>query len=739
MAKVIGKILLWISGILITMVVIALATLTVLWLKPELILTDQRIDQLYEQFGSPYFVQKPEKLKIELRPNTFFGKHIYIDVSSFCLKEPDGCFEQVHIELAFRFIALTKVKIEKIGPIKIINRYLTFHESKSPPEPEKKSDSDKTWLRYVSIPPDLKVDDIDIQSPKVTLAGKDPVIISGVINGAESDHLHIEAHAKTATGLKANALVDTGFTLDGSNEFHAKLEASDNWTIDGELTGDVNWTKLEGEVKGGLKIRKLIPWVDTLSVNHIELKRKGNLSLKADLQTRLEPKFNFQARSSALPKVSFNTDIDGKLNVVEKEGVFDYKILLGPLSQKGIELQAHVEGKYPFPKATKHRYGVDKALVRLDVPKFGKLVHSLSLTSAAIPAPFSALRGKIHFQAGQSDANILNETLPVEFVTELNSKEQTVQTHSGGKVVFDRAAKKIKVEGESKVNLIRFTLPDLDVLTPQPMLSTDSRIVSIKKIEKQIKEEKIESGEEEAPADSTVQVTWKVTTASNGIQVNYPVFHPYAPAEVVWNVSTGNANASSSGEIKLLPFGVEYLNRKARLKSLRYYLEPGEKIFHYDGELIVPKTDYTIFIHVFDQTGKPKVEFTSEPPLDQADIISVLLFNQTTSELTPDESGSVANTQAAVTNRALGLFSIWALSSTPIEAVNFNPSTKVYSARVRLANGLTASIGTDWENTQEVALRKRLGRNWVLSTSVQTDKETNTESKKTLLEWFKRF
>jgi hypothetical protein len=58
---------------------------------------------------------------------------------------------------------------------------------------------------------------------------------------------------------------------------------------------------------------------------------------------------------------------------------------------------------------------------------------------------------------------------------------------------------------------------------------------------------------------------------------------------------------------------------------------------------------------------------------------------------------------------------------------------------VKLANGLTATVGTDWDKTQEVALRKRLGKNFVLSTILQSDPETNSETRKTLIEWFKRF
>ena len=199
------------------------------------------------------------------------------------------------------------------------------------------------------------------------------------------------------------------------------------------------------------------------------------------------------------------------------------------------------------------------------------------------------------------------------------------------------------------------------------------------------------------------------------------------------------AGAKTSGELKLNPFEIEYLNRKAKVENLRYYLDPGTNNFKYSGRLTVHKTEFVIHIDILDIDGSPKITMLSEPPLADSDIISVLLFNQTTAELTPDETSSVSNTQAAVENRALGLFSIWALSSTPIEAVSYDPGTHVYSARVKLSNGLTATVGTDWENNQQVALRKRLGKNFVLTTSFQNDHEDNTNTTTTLVEWFRRF
>jgi hypothetical protein len=301
--------------------------------------------------------------------------------------------------------------------------------------------------------------------------------------------------------------------------------------------------------------------------------------------------------------------------------------------------------------------------------------------------------------------------------------------------------KEYRIDGGTEIKSLKFTLPHFDPLQSNVSLKKDSRIKSEVVIAKAEAKQKarVQETAREANLDakdrsSKFTYRWKITTAPSGIQIFHPYFDPYTPMTLNWTL----ASDGGEGNLKVEPFQIHYLNRTAKVDHFFYQLAPGMKTAHYEGRLEIPKTEYTIYIDVLEVGGKAKLAMESNPPLSEDDIVSVLLFNQTTAELTPDESSSVANTQSAITNRALGLFSIWALSSTPIEAVNYNPASRVYSARVKLANGLTATFGTDWETSQEVALRKRLGRNFVLSTIFETDKD-NTESKKALIEWFRRF
>ena len=731
------------SGIVVlSLLTLSLLIVATLWTFPQLLLTPTRVQSWVSK--AVEFTEPPQMMWLNLQANGFFGKRVTFTSNHFCLKTPDTCFEAVEINFSFHFVSWNKIVIEQVGPIKIINQSFTLHEVDQKKDSEPKKPSTSSIFDHLEFPPNLKINAITIQFPKVKIEEKGSTFNGNFsVTGSDAQALHLEAEAKSSDGLQAHALIQTQFSSNGDYPIQAILSVKEGFGIDAELNGTLNWAHQNFHLNGKIAIQNLIPWVKSLELNPISIVREKQFKLSSEVSMRLEPKLKFSAADSALPKASFNTEVRGQLNVDEvqshsstQQNQYDYRLKLGPLTEKGIHLLANLTGTYPFPRGEEYRYGLKEIFAQLEIPSFQTLVQSLKLTNSAIPAPFSNLQGAIAFKAGQENHQIVGDEVPLELVTDLKSREQAVQTHSGGKIEFLKSGfKNIKITGETKLESIHLTLPHIDPLVQEPALQMDSRIKSTK-IEKIIVRKKMakEKSHEEHP-DSSFELNWKVNSNPGAIALSYTLFKPAAPLQMSWNITSDKM----TGEIKVLPFDIEYLHRTAHVEYLNYSLREGNPPYHYQGRLVIQKTDYTIYIDVLDNDGKPSIQLTSEPPLDQNDIISVLLFNQTSAEISPDEDSSVANTQSAVENRALGLFSIWALSSTPVEAVNYNASTHVYSARVRLANGLTASVGTDWEKTQEVALRKRLGKNWVLSTVLEQDPTTSEETGKTLLEWFRRF
>jgi hypothetical protein len=749
----------WFSLSLLTLLVLTAGAAALVWTYPSLLLTDSRVNFYFNKYAGAFFVSDATHpfphLKLELKPYTLRGKHIVIDLDPFCLKDVvDTCVDQFHLEFSVKVISLSHFQIDEIGPAMVADRYLKFTPKKETPLPPKSTASNSpNFLSKIHLSPKINLNSIQINFPDAqfvegtTRAGGKLSLRSTSATG-----IQLLVDATEGTEVSGHVDVSTEVGTSGETPFHLLANANlkngkaNPSLIDVAIDGRVTWAEMFYSLSGSIKAKDLIPWITTLELNEIKLEKKKNLVVTSDVLLKMEPKLNAAAPNSSLPKAKFTTNIGGKFNVEQKKDAYLYHLNLGPMHEKGLQFLADLKGVYPFPKKEEYRYGLSETFVQFQVPKFEVLVKALKRTSSAIPAPFHTLKGPIVLQLGTLEKPIEKDSLPIKFTTKLTSPEQNIVTDSEGELTFVAVPKsktqKIDLKGSTQIQNVTLTLPDIDPLQPEPTLFHDSRIRFAKKgwKPKPVDASKTKS---KSAADSNFSIDWKLTT-TGPVKVFYPILNPYAPLQLTWNIN----DQSSSGEIKVLPFEVDYLKRTARLEHFRYYQKPGETIFHYDGRLTVPKTEYTIFIDVYDDEGKPKVTFNSDPPLEQSDIISVLLFNQTSAQLSPDESSSVGQTQSAVANRALGLFSLWALSSTPIEAVSYNAVSHVYSARVHIANGLTATVGTDWDNNQQVALRKRLGKNWVLSTIFQnqdtpatSDATTTTTSgsTETLIQWFRRF
>jgi hypothetical protein len=718
---------------LIPLLILALA---VVWFKPGLVLTPGLVNTLFDKYGAEYFSKKPDGLKLEIHTTDVLSKHILIDASNFCLKEPDACFDRLHLETSLTVIGVPKIRVDDVGPIEVRNRYFHYAAKKeAEPTP---SPSPKEPSQMVTIADDFMLKDVLIDFPKVEVRQeKDTLRASANIQKNQSDQLRLVAQAASDQGLRADARIQTHFSLTNSNPFsailHYQQDPAGAKAVDGNLAGNLSWNTLHGDVAGRIEARGMVPWVKKLIVQNLKITRQEKLRLRADIEALVEPDVQPGNAKSALPPAVFRQMIRGRMEADETDGKIEYGVNVDPVPQQGLVIETRAKGHYPYggPK-DKSFFGLERFVFRFAIPEFQHIVQRFHRTSMAVPAPFNAMAGPMEFMVGDVDKNVDGASLPLKFTTDLNSPQQAIITRTAGKVDYEADTGAIHINGGTHLKLVKMTLPDLELFEPVPIIKYDNRIVNhdarVKARREQQEERQAKKGE------SRNTFNWKMTSDSGAVQIYHDILKPYAPIDVNWQVGT-----NPSGEVSLQPFIIEVLKRQAKVTKMRFYQNPGDGTFNYEGRLVVKKTEYTIFIDVKQVASKPVIQLTSSPPLAESDIVSVLLFNQTAAQLDSDQSSSVGSTQSAIANRALGLFSIMALSSTPVEAVNYNAGTGVYSARVKLADGLTASVGTDWDHTQEVALRKRIGGNFVLSTILQTSSDDTGDTRKTLIEWFRRF
>ena len=130
---------------------------------------------------------------------------------------------------------------------------------------------------------------------------------------------------------------------------------------------------------------------------------------------------------------------------------------------------------------------------------------------------------------------------------------------------------------------------------------------------------------------------------------------------------------------------------------------------------------------------------TSDPYLPESEIISVLLYDRTSNELVSADAETAGSVQAAVADRAIGLFGLWAFASTPIKSFSYNPATKEYSATVAVSDTATAGIGTNWESAAHLELRQRVSERWVITATWTPATQEEAQSTKLILQWEKRY
>ncbi|RYZ66356.1 MAG: hypothetical protein EOP09_12815 [Proteobacteria bacterium] len=216
------------------------------------------------------------------------------------------------------------------------------------------------------------------------------------------------------------------------------------------------------------------------------------------------------------------------------------------------------------------------------------------------------------------------------------------------------------------------------------------------------------------------------------IQILYDLFKPSAPFQLKGRVSSSEP---ARFNIDFQPMAIEYMKRRAEVDFLRVKFE---KALLADGRLSIKRTDCTIFATIKKTVDGTSFQLTSEPAFDEGDIVAMLLFNERASDLDDSSKRSVEDTRQAVSRKSLGFFSFFVLASTPVESVAYDPTTRVYSARVRLPGGFSATVGSDWDKTQEVGLMKRLGGKWILSVGSTTNSD-GVSSQESMVEWWNRY
>ena len=121
------------------------------------------------------------------------------------------------------------------------------------------------------------------------------------------------------------------------------------------------------------------------------------------------------------------------------------------------------------------------------------------------------------------------------------------------------------------------------------------------------------------------------------------------------------------------------------------------------------------------------------------DLCWSIALSGTTSFLPTITTDAPEAMQAAMANKAMALTTFFIFASTPIQSIGYNPDNGALSARFRLGDKTSLVMGTNQEKEQNVGLRRRIGKGFILSTSVNRDPEDNQTTGSAFIEWHKRY
>jgi hypothetical protein len=428
--------------------------------------------------------------------------------------------------------------------------------------------------------------------------------------------------------------------------------------------------------------------------------------LYTEIEGRFYPEFLLNESTERRPIADTNLKIEG----------LDNKLFTANLA-------AHVK----VDKQSKNWIVNPRFDSQIEVRSFQGLRQFLDAKNIIVPSPIDVLDGTIKVSArGDVDRSEKSIKTPVEIDIELKSRTQKVSIGTTVTLELANDFKSLDVYIQALIRELKIELPPLDPVLGIPALTRDPRLVM----------------KPEAPAKKDhkgfkTKVYFNVKTESAGaIQLLSKLADPLVPVTLDMNNS---AKGESSGFVRFEPFAITYLRRRINVERLQVTLSEEDKgDFPVGGRFRIDQTSYKIFVDVGGTTSSPIVQLNSEPFLPRNDIISVLLYNRTSDQLVSADSETVGSFEAALADRAIGLFGLWAFASTPIRSFSYNAVTHVYTATVDLGGGITASVGTNWERAASLEVRKRVSRRWVLTAS-WSPTESNEQVGKLVLQWEKRF
>lgn len=670
--------------------------------------------------------------------------------------------------------------ITEVGPVRLLSGELTLLPSKksqSPEAPLRLDDLLTKVAAFISAANGISIRSIYVYvyHPKGKMVLKADGNKLDIISDLTLKQLSLGGGQFLNGGIKLSLI---------SKKNHAQLNAKGLGRISGMALNQVKTfsASLEGEVldlknldhiqiKLNGRGRGLFPKISELElrncVAHIRKVKSnsfpGNIKLVCPGTVRLPlglPAGLDDRRQWRLPqrgRFTVRSDFNSKefpfAPASEVEGWAQLEI--APLSTPLFRGQGKVKMNFSgIPRIFPNQWKIDSDVaVGFRIRQFEALVKNFAKTPWAVPAPFHVLKGSVDLDVhGKSDLN--RGSFPIHLKTRLRSEYQKLNLDGQGVIHVNniQSVPRSAMDFDLSLSDVELELPKLDLADP-PRVWPDPRFHLLE--ERQ--EERAEKGLENKLSDlggfsrfdeSAENVPKDLKEGfSYDLQVKTPSHHPIKilsnlaktpiPIDVQLFIIR---NYFEKGFIRIKDFPIKAFRRDASLDHFDVVLKSPLSESRVDGLIKVHYVDYTVSILITSTLDKPVIQLSSDPPLPEDKLVATLLFGQPIEELDAEQIQSVGSARAAIADAALGIASLYALASTPVQSVGYDSTHKLLTAKLRLGKGTSLNLGADTGGIEEIGIRKRLGSNWSISTDM-TNSKTGDQNKSvsTFLEWRHRY
>lgn len=767
---------------LAAVLLILISALVFIWFKPDVVINEKNI-----RWGLKY---APEDLKIlwktldiHFENPKWYEKRIALRSEDLCIQYQnllDTCLSELVLESHISFVKF-KFSLLEIAEVKVHAAHLNVH---LPEKQEKIAKKENDILPKLALPSfselfpqnldlsliknfDIRADDFSIQLNPSTVPYQGSFALSRELVDGRRNELNLKLAASVAQESKLSVNINLrGFVdsqhlnLQGDIKAQApsaKFSVPVNLKWGNQLVFNssplLEISSMTLMPKTSLRWNRKEIHLTIEDVKNKNIWRGAELGMKSCVvQSQLSPSLgrpeSVDLRCSLiarpLKKIKHIDTVDTELHVLIKtvsfgEDISEHLSLDGEVELSGATalVQGNIEALGSISLQLKPHFRITELkshlLWDLEVPEFALWKDLTERTAFAIPAPLHVLTGPITFKGSaeipERDASL---SAKAELKTTLKSARQKFNSTTQVRAELRNSVldpKGLKIDVQALLEEIILEAPPLRLEAP-PQVLPDSRFKLSRNSDAQKQKKKEVTQKSKFPTEWSVEVK-----NEKPILVSNQIFKAPLPFDVDIRV---DQNLTPQGTASLLKYPFEIFKKEATVERIDVIFHPNSKTPELSGKVTYKNPEVDIDILLLGSTAKPRIEFESDPPLNRQQIISVLLFNKSLDELNEEEVSSTTNISHAMSDGAFGLFSLIFLSSTPIQSIGYDPVSQNYTARVKIDDSTTLSIGSNFEERRQFTVRRRLGGPWSVRTELRQT-EDQPDVVLTLLEWLKRF